>query len=68
MTTLVINFPKLGVKTSTWVDDEWWSSLARTQQEQIMYRYVKNAYPSELATSKRQKMRPSMEDYTWKEL
>jgi hypothetical protein len=68
MTTLVIFFPKIGTQTSTWVDDEWWSSLDKRQQEQIMYRFVKNAYPTELVSSKRMKYRPSQQDYTWKEM
>jgi hypothetical protein len=65
MATLVIKFPKLGVQTSTWVEDEWWSTLDRTQQEQCIYRFVKNAYPHELNTSKRVKYRATREDYTW---
>lgn len=68
MTTLVIHFPKLGVTTSTWVDDEWWSSLSQVQQEQTMYRFVKNAYPTELITSKRVKYKATRADYTWREL
>jgi hypothetical protein len=33
-----------------------------------MYRFVKNAYPTELVSSKRMKYRPSQQDYTWKEM
>jgi len=68
MTTLIIKFPKIGVQTSTWVDDEWWSSLTRTQREQCIYRFVKNAYPSELVSSKRVKYKATREDYVWNEL
>lgn len=68
MTTLVIRFPKLGLQTSTWVDDEWWSSLSRHQQEACIRRFVKNAYPTELMTSKRVSYKAWRDDYTWNEL
>jgi hypothetical protein len=65
MTTLIIRFPKLGQQTSTWVDDEWWSSLTRAQQEGCIRRFVKNAYPTELMNSKQVKYKAWRDDYTW---
>jgi hypothetical protein len=69
MTILVLNFPKLGVKHSTWVEDEWWSSLSRIQQEQHVFRHVKNAHHSLLNASKSTRYSYQLvstgEDYTW---
>lgn len=66
MTTIVVKFPKLGVQQSTWVDDDWWASLPRSQQEAAIRRFVKNHYPHELSMSKRMKSRFMVnEDYTW---
>lgn len=68
MPILVVKFPKLGVQTSTWVDDEWWATLTRTQQEIRINRFVQRAYPHELVISKRMKYRHHTVDYTWNEM
>lgn len=67
MACIKIQFPRLGLTTSTWVADEYWLELSTQQKTALIHRYIKNNYPAHLYESLNDK-RSTAPNFKWEEI
>jgi hypothetical protein len=48
MAAIKIEFPKIGLTTSTWMPDEEWVHLSPQAKTALIYRYIKNVHAKQL--------------------
>jgi hypothetical protein len=68
MAAIRIDFPKIGLTTSTWVPDEEWSPLSPQQKTALVFRYIKNVHPQQLVAAQACGDRKSLPNYRWSEI